>query len=390
VTDDGTAGAVTGRAAHEPPGSEASHPPSPKVAFASGGAFLDDVRREVDAYLADPAVARRGRRALFLKAVVAIGLMGLGWSGLMLASPGPFLAAACLVALTLGAMLTAFSVQHDANHGAFFRRTRHNHLLGWSSDALLGYSSYVWRVKHNVAHHTYTNVDGYDDDIEQLPIVRLAPSQPSRWWYRWQHVYVWPLYCLFTLKMQFVGDLGALLRGRVGNSAVRVPKGWSLAGYLAGKAVFFGWILVLPLLVYPWWAVLGALLAISAATGLVVAVTFQLAHCVEEASFTSPAELRAERRVWAVHEVESTVDFCPGNRVITWFVGGLNYQIEHHLFPRVAHVHYPRLAAIVERQAAIHGVRYSVHHTLGRALRSHLGHLRWMGARGLPVELEMG
>ena len=361
-----------------------------KVSFESGGAFLRDVRHDVEAYLANAGVRRRGRYALYVKAGTALGLMAGGWLGLMLASPGLPLALLFLAALTFGAMLTAFSVQHDANHGAFFGRTWHNHLLGWSSDALLGYSSYVWRVKHNVAHHTYTNVDGFDDDIAQVPVLRLAPSQPSRWWYRWQHVYIWPLYCLFTLKMQFIGDVNSLIRGQIGQSAVRRPRGWALFGYVGGKVFFFAWILVVPMLVYPWWAVLAALVGISAATGLVVATTFQLAHCVEEASFATPEELCAERRVWAVHEVESTVNFCPGNRFLTWFLGGLNYQIEHHLFPRIAHVHYPRIAGIVERHARRHGVRYSAHASLAGALRSHSGHLRWMGARGQPVELEMG
>jgi len=125
-------------------------------------------------------------------------------------------------------------------------------------------------------------------------------------------------------------------------------------------------------------------------TSLIMATTFQLAHCVEEASFASADELRSEKRIWAVHEVETTVDFCPRNPVLTWILGGLNFQIEHHLFPKVPHTHYPKIAEIVRRNCAKHGVRYSSHPSLGRALRSHFLHLRTMGRLGLPAEIEMG
>jgi linoleoyl-CoA desaturase len=121
-----------------------------------------------------------------------------------------------------------------------------------------------------------------------------------------------------------------------------------------------------------------------------MATTFQLAHCVEEASFASAEEVRAARPAWAVHEVETTVDFCPRNPVLTWMLGGLNFQIEHHLFPRVPHTHYPQIAQIVRRNCATHGVRYLSQPSLRAALRSHFLHLRTMGRLGLPAEIEMG
>jgi linoleoyl-CoA desaturase len=362
----------------------------PRVRFDNGGDFIHETRLEVDAYLAGEKVGRRGRFALYRKAPIAIGLMVVAWSVLIFAGPGLLLGVLALGVLAFGAMLTAFSVQHDANHGAYFGRRRYDHLVGWSSDALLGYSSYVWRVKHNVAHHTYTNVAGYDDDIDQEPFLRLVPGHQRRWWYRLQFVYIWALYGLFTLRMQFMGDYRALISGRVGQSNVRRPRGWALVGYVTGKVLFLTWIVVIPLLVYPWWVVLAAIVGVSCVTGVVVAVTFQLAHCVEEATFTTPEALAAERRVWAVHEVESTVNFCPRNRFLTWFLGGLNFQIEHHLFPRVPHVHYPHISSIVRRKAAEHGIRYTVHDSLAAALASHVRHLRRMGQAGLPVEMEMG
>lgn len=366
-----------------------SHAPR-KLSFESGGAFMAATRRDVEQYLSSGGTRVRGLVALYAKAVVALGLLLGSWTALMLADPGPWLALACLAGLVLGTTLTAFCVMHDANHGAYFRKRRLNHLLGWSADALLGMSSYAWRVKHNVAHHTYTNVDEYDDDITQVPLARLMPVQEPRPWYRLQHLYIWPLYGLMGLRWQTLGDVTALVRGGVGRSALRAPRGWDLAGLAAGKVVFVGWALALPMLVYPWWLVLSVYVAFSVVVSLIMAVTFQLAHCVEEADFVTAEQLSAEKRLWAVHEVETTVDFCPRNRALTWLLGGLNFQIEHHLFPGVPHTHYMRIAEIVQRNAREHGVRYTVHRSLRAALRSHYRHLRAMGRLGRPVEIEMG
>jgi linoleoyl-CoA desaturase len=361
-----------------------------KVAFDNGGAFIKDTRREVEQYLSRRRTRLKGAILLYAKAPIALALTAVSWSALIFLHPGIVAGMLCLVGLVVGAMLTAFCVQHDANHGAYFKKRGWNHLVGWSTDSLLGFSSYAWRVKHNVAHHTYTNVDGFDDDATQVPLARFAPSQGARPWYRFQQYYIWPMYTLMGLRWQTVGDLAAFWRGRVGESALRAPRGWNLVGVFAGKAFFVTWAIVIPMLVYPWWAVLAAYVGFTMITSLIMATTFQLAHCVEEASFASADELRSERRIWAVHEVETTVDFCPRNPVLTWMLGGLNFQIEHHLFPKVPHTHYPKIAKIVRRNCAKHGVRYSSHRSLGRALRSHFLHLREMGRLGVPAEIEMG
>jgi linoleoyl-CoA desaturase len=362
----------------------------PKLSFDNGGEFILETRREVEQYLASRRTRLRGRVNLYTKTVVAFGLMLASWMTLVFFHPGPLLGLLAFAALVLGTTLTAFCVMHDANHGAYFRKRRFNHLMGWTADSLLGLSSYAWRVKHNVAHHTYTNIDGYDADITQVPLLRFMPQQVSRPWYRLQHYYIWPLYGLMALRWQTIGDVAAFFRGRIGRSALRVPGGWDLSGLVAGKAIFVAWAIVVPMLVYPWWAVVAGYLAFSMLVSVIMAVTFQLAHCVEEADFATAEQVSAEKRLWAVHEVESTVDFCPRNPVLTWVLGGLNYQIEHHLFPRVPHTHYARIAEIVQRNARRHGVRYVVHHSLRSALRSHYRHLRAMGRMGLPVEIEMG
>jgi linoleoyl-CoA desaturase len=193
-----------------------------------------------------------------------------------------------------------------------------------------------------------------------------------------------------VLRWQTGADIAALIRGRIGNSPMHTPRRWDLAGLVAGKAIFVCWAIVVPLLYYPWWVVGAGYVGYTMATSLVTATTFQLAHCVEEAGFVSAAELTVNKRIWAVHEVETTVNFCPRNAFLTWVLGGLNYQIEHHLFPRVAHTHYPQIAEIVRRNAAKHGVRYTAQPSLLAALRSHQRHLRTLGRMGVPAEIEMG
>ncbi len=361
-----------------------------KPSFDSGGEFIRDTRRDVEQYLASPRVRRLGRQRLYAKTVVAFTLVLGSWAALVLVRPSVWLLPLCLGGLILGAILVAFCVMHDANHGAYFGTRRLNHLMGWTADSLLGLSSYAWRVKHNVAHHTYTNVDEFDADITQVPFARFMPPQAPRPWYRFQHYYIWPLYGLMAIRWQTIGDVAGFARGSIGRSALRLPRGWDLSGLVVGKVLFVAWAIVVPMLVYPWWAVLAAYFVLSVVVSVIMAVTFQLAHCVEEADFVTAEQLSADKRVWAVHEVETTVNFCPGNAALTWVLGGLNYQIEHHLFPRVPHTHYAQIAQIVQRNARRHGVRYAAHGSLYAALRSHFRHLRAMGRLGVPVELEMG
>jgi linoleoyl-CoA desaturase len=153
------------------------------------------------------------------------------------------------------------------------------------------------------------------------------------------------------LRLQTIGDVAAFRRGNIGSSALHTPRRWDLAACIVGKLTFVSWTLLIPLLLYPWWIVLISFFGVSLALSLTMVIVFQLAHCVEEAASPSPEDLRSHPQTWAVHQVESTVDFCPRNPVLTWLLGGLNYQIEHHLFPRVPHTHYPQIARIVRRTA---------------------------------------
>lgn len=311
----------------------------------------------------------------------------LGWFAgsyallLLFGGTSPSLAVALTVSLALATAGIGFSVMHDANHGAYSRSARVNRAWGLALD-FVGASSYLWRFKHNVHHHTYANIDGMDADIDGEPFLRLAPSQRLRAVHRYQHVYAWLLYGVLAVKWWFVDDVVDLVRGRIGQLPFPRPRGRELAAFLAGKAVFLAWAVVVPVLVFRsgWVAPLFLLGALT--LGVVLATVFQLAHAVPDAEFhaAGPGDQRMQTG-WAEHQVRATVDFAPANRLLGWYIGGLNFQIEHHLLPDVCHVHYPALAGVVEATCVAHGVPYRTQPTLRAAIAAHYRFLRALGRR---------
>ncbi|MCU0306663.1 MAG: acyl-CoA desaturase [Thermoleophilia bacterium] len=346
--------------------------------FRGGGEFQRELRARVKAELT-PRRLRAGAWRFSLKAATML-TWGIGsYLALVLWASEPWQFALLSVSLGFALAGIAFSIGHDANHGAAPGGRRVNDTLGLVFD-LIGASSYVWKAKHNHAHHSFTNVVGADTDIEQMPLARLAPDQPRRRIHRWQHIYMWPLYGMYTIKHHLIGDIVPVVQGRSGMSRLERPRGWQLVLYVGGKVVFWGWALALPLLLHPWWGVLLCFLLVSWVLGVTLAVVFQLAHCVEEAEFTSVDALReGPRRDWALHQVETTVDFAPSSRLLRWYLGGLNFQVEHHLMPKVCHVHYARISPIVRELCEKHGVRHNVQPNMAFALRSHGRWLRRMG-----------
>jgi linoleoyl-CoA desaturase len=221
-----------------------------------------------------------------------------------------------------------------------------------------------------------------DTDLDAAPFLRLAWSQPRYAFHRYQHLYAWLLYGVLAVKWWFVDDLVDLVRGRIGQFPFPRPQGRELAAIVAGKAVFLGWAVVVPLVVFRsgWFAPLFLLGALT--LGVVLSTVFQLAHAVPDAELHSalPGEQQMQRG-WAEHQVRATVDFAPSNRLLGWYVGGLNFQIEHHLFPEVCHTHYPALARIVEATCLEHLVPYRSEPSLRHAIAAHYRFLRALGRR---------
>jgi linoleoyl-CoA desaturase len=282
------------------------------------------------------------------------------------------------VPLALALVGIGFNVQHDGNHGTFSRHPWINRVAGFTLD-LIGASSYFWKDKHNHNHHVFTNIPGEDADINLGPMARLSVDHPWFWWHRYQHVYLWGLYAFVHLRYLY-SDGQRLLLGKNDGLSAGYPRGADMAWLLAGKAFFLTVAFVLPLTRHGIGAVLGTYVLVSMIMGLVFSVVFQLAHSVDAVEHPTH-ETFATRPEWAVHQIETTANFATASWLTTFLLGGLNYQREHHLFPRVAHVHYPALAHVVREVCAEHGVACRENVTVGDALRSHYRFVRDMGVK---------
>jgi linoleoyl-CoA desaturase len=268
-----------------------------------------------------------------------------------------------------------FNIAHDACHGAFSSSPKTNRFLSFALD-VIGGSSYVWKKKHNIYHHTYTNLTGADDDIDLGLLARLSPHQERIGIHRFQCLYIWLLYAWLGVAWQYI-DLSRVLQGRIGSNPMERPKGWNLVALIGGKILFFGLMLGLPIYQVGFTRALAAFFIASFTLGWTTAIVFQLAHCVEEAEFPPlPTGSKVMENEWAIHQLETTVNFAPRNPLLTWYLGGLNYQVEHHLFPKICHLHYPALAPIIQRVCKQFQVRYRVYPTMLQAIRSHYRFLK--------------
>jgi linoleoyl-CoA desaturase len=341
--------------------------------------FRKELERRVAGYFAATGRSPYGDWRMYLKTAMLLAWLIGSYLLLVFAAATWWHGVLAAASFAFAIAGVGFSIQHDANHDAYSRNQIVNRVFERTLD-MLGASSYLWRWKHNVFHHTYTNVRGADHDIDLAPFARLAPAQKRRAVHRFQHFYMWAIYGFTVFHMHFVEDFLNTKRGRVGQHPFPRPKGVRLCEVFASKLFVLGWAVVVPLLLHPWWLVLAFYAATWFAVGLILGVVFQVAHCLDDSEFPEP-DPRTNRLddAWAVHQVKTTADFAPGARLTTWYVGGLNYQIEHHLFPKVCHVHYPQIAGIVRDVCAEFGVRHRSHPSFTSALVSHARLLRRMG-----------
>lgn len=345
--------------------------------------FRKELHARVDAYLASCGKRVRAPFAMYRKSVIIIAWMTVSYIGLVFYAANWWQGAIWAVSLAMAAAGISFNIPHDASHGSYSTNPRVNRAFAFVFD-MMGASSYVWHWKHNVLHHGFTNIPGVDEDINLGGLGRLAPTQKHYVFHRLQHYYLWALYGLITVKWQWVDDFKDVITGKIGTADIPRPKGGEMVLFVLGKVWWLAFFMVVPLTQHSVWVVVAGYFAVNAMLGVIVAVVFQMAHTVEEADFVPPPPGAPEERInneWAAHQVETTVNFAPRSALWTWYLGGLNYQIEHHLFPSVSHIHYSELAPIVEKICLEHGVRYSQHATFRAAIASHFRWLRQMSRR---------
>ncbi len=350
------------------------------VRFEVRSEFRKELHARVNAYLAACGERVRAPLAMYRKSVVIVAWLAVSYVGLVYFAANWWEAAVCAASLAAAAAGLSFNVPHDASHGSYSGNPVMNRAMAFAFD-LMGASSYVWHWKHNVLHHGFTNIPGVDDDINLAGMGRLAPTQKHHAFHRFQHYYLWALYGLITVKWQWVDDFRDVIVGKIGTRDIPRPKGLEFVLFIVGKLAWLTLSLVLPLTRHSLGHVMLGYLAVNVMLGIIIAVVFQMAHTVEEADFVPPPPGAPEERIaneWAVHQVATTVNFAPRNPFWTWYLGGLNYQVEHHLFPSVSHIHYPALSPIVEQTCREYGLRYNSHPTFRAAIASHFRWLREM------------
>jgi len=353
-----------------------------KVRYRPKDAFHQGLQAEVGALLVRSA--GRARRQLAMKAAVTSTWFYSSYLALVFLDLRLWQAVALTVSVSLAAASVAMGTAHDAVHGTISLNRSLNAAVALVA-APFGISRTWWRTKHNMLHHSFTNVDEIDDDLHFGRLVRLTPYQPWHPWHRYQHLYAWLLYPLLYLAMLVNGDLAFISRGEIGASKVATATLrralWLLAEKLTGLVLVLG----IALVFQPALHVLAVYLAAAVLAGFIMAVVFQTGHCLDSTTFLKPAADTGQvDSGWALTQVAGTADVAPTNWLYTTFTGGLNLHIEHHLFPQANQLLLPAIAPIVRRHSEAIGIELVVLPTVRTAVRSHQRHLRELGRQPTP------
>ncbi|HEV9035814.1 MAG TPA: acyl-CoA desaturase, partial [Puia sp.] len=347
----------------------------------SNHAFYTSLKTSVNVYFERYEKRRTGNIRLYAKAVILI-LTAIALYSLLLfmAMPG-LVMVICSLFLGLVLACIGFNVMHDANHGSYSSRKWVNDTLGLTLNALGG-NSFIWKQKHNIVHHTYTNIDGIDDDIAKSPFIRMCSSQPWVPAHRLQHFYTPFLYAFSSMIWILFQDFEKYFRRKIAGTPLSRMHRADHIIFWASKTGYLLFYVLIPMLLMGWQSWLLFFLSLHIALGLTLSIVFQLAHVVEDTEFESATgdEKQIENE-WAIHQVKTTSNFSPGHPIISWLVGGLNYQIEHHLFPRVSHIHYAALSKLVQRECAVFGLPYNSMPTFKAAVASHFRFIRALGRK---------
>lgn len=352
--------------------------------------FVAVLRERVNQYFKDHNISTYGNTSMVVKMVFMLLLYfipyGLSVAGVI---TNLWILLPLWIVMGFGMAGIGFSVMHDANHGSFSKNERVNRYIGFVINIVGGFAL-TWQIQHNTLHHSYTNIDGYDEDINPGKLLRFSPHKPRYWAHRFQHIYGWFLYGLMTLSWSTDKDFVQLIRYKRQGHKLSARRSFRrLMVELVGlKVGYFTYMLVIPMLFMPvpWWQILILFFAMHYVCGFLLGIVFQTAHVMETSAYPLPNEGGNVENSWAVHQLATTSDFAPKNRWLSWFIGGLNYQVEHHLFPNICHVHYPKIAPIVKQTALEFNLPYNVQATFIKALWKHGRMLRMLGRYdALPV-----
>jgi linoleoyl-CoA desaturase len=343
--------------------------------------FYENLKQEIDYYFQKKKLKKTGNWKLFLKTGILIPMAIFIYIFLLASSWS--VTGTILLSSLLGIVMASigFNVMHDACHGSFSSRKWVNQLFGFSLN-MLGGNAFLWKQKHNIIHHTYTNVDGVDDDIAFSSLVRSCETQRWMPFHRFQHLYLPFIYSLTSFAWTFGTDYLKYFSRKVHTTPLQKMNLRDHFVFWISKLLNIGIYVLLPVFLKGWFIWLVFFVSMQCVLGFTLAIVFQLAHVVEHTEFeVATADIKIIESEWAIHQVRTTANFAPRNKIISWLVGGLNYQVEHHLFPRISHIHYPALSKIVKETCQKFQLPYHQFPTMQAAIASHFRFMKYLGKK---------
>jgi linoleoyl-CoA desaturase len=343
--------------------------------------FFNTLKQRVNDYFDKNNIKPTGNYSLYSKTVILISTLVASYLWLVFFTPQSNLLS-ILICIVMGVNVAAigFNVMHDGAHGSYSSRKWVNTFMGFSLN-LLGGNVYIWSQKHNINHHSYTNVEGMDDDIDIRPFIRVHGDQKKYWYHRFQHYYGLMLYGLTYLFWVFLNDFNKYFSGKIAeHTKMRKMDFPEHFNFWISKVLYVFFFIVLPFFFAGVLPTIIGYLIMAFSAGIVISIVFQLAHVVENTEFVTPEgdSMKIETE-WAKHQINTTVNFATRSKSMSWLLGGLNFQVEHHLFPRISHIHYPEINKIVKETCKDFGVIYKEFPTVLSAIRSHFLHLKNAG-----------
>ena len=343
--------------------------------------FYSTLSKRVEEYFKEKKLSKNANFEMVFKTIFFLSWIGACYYLIMFnkVNYNPWLYYGTWSLLGLGCAFAAVNIGHDAIHGAYSSKTWVNKFLS-NSFNILGASAYMWGIMHNQAHHMNTNIQDYDEDLNHIPLIRYSPDQKLRKVQRWQHIYAPLFYGVGSIAWVFFKDYRKFFAKDIGGITNNHPPIQYFLLFF-WKFVYYTLFIVIPFLVIDmsWQEVLYGFLIMHFFEGLSLAIIFNLAHLVENLHFPKPAEDGSIENRWAIHQMLTTADFARSNFIAKFFTGGLNFQVVHHLYPKICHTHYPAISKIIETTSKEFGVPYTINESFFGALASHFRFMKLAG-----------
>ena len=346
--------------------------------------FFRTLNKRVNAYFTENQLKKTGNWKLYVKTAVMFSILLLPYFLILTLGLPNWVNLLLTMLMGVGMAGVGMNVMHDGNHGSYSTKSWVNKFMGGTIYILAG-NVYNWQVQHNVLHHTYTNIHEHDEDLEAGRIMRFSKHAPWYSFHRFQHYYSIFLYGLLTFNWAITTDFIQMYRytrkklayGKFPNPFLN----WSIL--IITKLIYITVWIIIPMLVLSiaWWKVLLGFFVMHYVAGVILSVVFQLAHVVDEVDTYIPETDGTMKNTWAIHQLFTTVNFGTRNKLVNWFTGGLNHQVEHHIFPHISHVHYTKISKIVKQTAQEFNLPYNEYQTTRKAIISHFRHLKELGKR---------